>query len=122
MHKHECPVSFEVPKFISPARVKKVKVFFRFNIRLQVSRVSETTLNAKVKANKLSICYLIVPAELFLPQVYPAASPASCPQQLVARCSTQLMYVFMRTCFLLFFFSVSSYCALRLTMAHFISF
>lgn len=61
---HECLVSFEVPKFLSPALVKKGKVSFRFNIHLQVSRVSEIILNVKVKANKMSLLYLIVPAGL----------------------------------------------------------
>lgn len=67
MHNRECLVSFEILFFFfffSAALVKKGKVSFRFNIHLQVSRMSEMTLNAKVKSNKLSILYLIVPAGL----------------------------------------------------------
>jgi len=64
MYKHECLVSYEVPKFIAPALVKNGKVSFRLNIHLQGCKVSEMTLNAKVKTNKLRLLYLIVPSGL----------------------------------------------------------
>ena len=126
MHKRERLVSSELPKFISPALVKKGKVSFRFNIHLQVSRVSETTLNAKVKANKLSLLYLIVHLDFpatGLPTCFLNFSNTSSLQHLVTRCSTQLMFVLCEDMLpFLFFVSVSSYYVLHLTIAHFFSF
>lgn len=60
----DAKVLFEVPEFVSPTLTTKGKVSLRFNIHFYVSRVSEMMVNARVKADKLSLLYLIASAEV----------------------------------------------------------